>query len=392
MRLWGGQIFSQISLNILNFVLAVSIYDATKTNQSVAFLVISFGLAAFLFGAPAGVWADHLDKRYTLFYSTIVRFALTFFLIFITGNIWATIALSFVLNSVSQLFFPTEAASIPILVKDENLLTANSLFTMSLYTSQLIGYVTAGIILQKLGFNNTIYVLSAMFLIASVFVLGIKFPKSTREKLDIKEINEQIFSRFKDGLKFIKKSRKVQKALLYLGLSQVMVGMFVTLLPGYAVEILHLKVEDTSLYLIAPVAVGMAVGAIMLGSNGKGKNRRKIIAAGAYGAGIALFLLSFDKWLFESLTALAVLFMFFAGLFNSFIVIINNTQLQRRTSEEYMGRIYGVQQVAVTMSAVLPVLLAGYFADIIGVNKVIFFVGVIIILSHLVIRYLYRND
>ncbi|PJA40924.1 hypothetical protein CO178_01345 [candidate division WWE3 bacterium CG_4_9_14_3_um_filter_34_6] len=412
LKLWSAQVFSQLAINLLNFVLAVTVYDTTHSNQSVSYVVISFGLAAFLFGAPAGVFVDKMDKKKTLFYSTAIRFLVVLLFLFITHSLWITIAIAFVLNSVTQFFFPAEAASIAILVEKKYLLSANSLYTITYYLTQIVGYMGAGLMLTVMDYREVLIIITVLFLVASFFISLIKFPKQKGElNVPSSFFMNEIVSEFKDGLRYIRNNKKIQIILTYLGLSQIMIGMFVSLLPGYAVTVLGLKVHDSGLYLIGPSILGMIVAAATLSLlKSSNKIENKIINIGAIFAAISIFAMALtqripiervkqvtgqmngfqaylpneiNKFLGVDLIMFAVIFMFLVGFSNSLVVIVNSTKLQRETDEKLRGRVFGVLQTIVTVTAFLPVVLTGYLADTLGVNKVLFIVAIFILLVHL---------
>ena len=375
-KLWLAQVFSQLALNTFNFVLAIAIYESTKSNQSVSLVVISFGLAAFIFGVAAGVIVDNLNLKNVLFVTTIARFFVVITFLFFTGSFWGTLIVAFSLNAVSQFFFPAESAVIPSIVSKKNLLPANSLYTMSYYITQVIGYVGAGTLIGLVGYQNSIIVLAILFLLSAFFILMVKIPKKVvPAEIELIKINKKIQKGFKDCLVYIKENREVQRALIYLGGSQIIVGMFVSLLPGYAVEVLNIDVHKTGLYLVGPSIIGMISAGFFLSVFGKDKNEELMMKCGVFGAAVSVLLMSLSMNVFAS-----GLTMFVVGFFNSIIVIIGNTMLQSQTTESMRGRIYGVLQTIVTIFALVPVVLVGYLADSVGINIVLVFVSIFILL------------
>lgn len=422
LKLWGAQIFSQIAIYLLYFVLAVEIYNQTKSNQAVSYLMVSFGLASFLFGAFAGVFVDYTNKRHIMLVSNLSRFGLTLFVIFFTGNFHITILLVFLLNSVTQFFLPSEASTMPKIVSGKNLLTANSLFTLSLYASQMIGYIMGGFLLNTYGLTMSIVTIASMFFVAAIFNFFLKIPDDIIDRLPLKVMSSIVLSELKEGLLYIKEHNEVKNPLFYMSGSMVMVGVFFTILPGYAVNILGIKAEDTSFYLIAPLALGMIIGAVLINYLKKHMKLEKITTLGILLSSITLALVALnrripfkiiremttDKLNIETSQEIhnvvnhlpdkvnrifgidvlffAIAFMIILGISNAFIVIVNNTALQANTQKNMRGRVYGVLQTIVTAVAAIPVVLSGYLADKYGVGKVLIGISLFIILFHVLIR------
>src|ERR1700742_1059302 len=71
--LWLAQLISMTVLNASNYVLIVLIQQITSSTTLIGLAIICFSLPAVLFGAPAGVFVDHRNKKRVLFYSNWLR-------------------------------------------------------------------------------------------------------------------------------------------------------------------------------------------------------------------------------------------------------------------------------------------------------------------------------
>jgi len=96
------------------------------------------------------------------------------------------------------------------LVKKENLLFANSLYTIDIYGTLIIDFFIAGILLSVIGIPMTFVFICLLFLICLFFVFQIKV---TNEKIDqTKSINDftqiirKLFKDVKEGMVFAFKS------------------------------------------------------------------------------------------------------------------------------------------------------------------------------------------
>src|SRR5712692_11854339 len=76
--LWLAQLISMTILNASNYALLVLIEEITGSTTLVGLAIICFSLPAVLFGAPAGVFVDHLNKRLILWSSNCLRAIATF--------------------------------------------------------------------------------------------------------------------------------------------------------------------------------------------------------------------------------------------------------------------------------------------------------------------------
>src|SRR5687768_8469121 len=117
LMLWLGEIFTQVSVNLLNFLLIFLVFSLTKSNTAVAWLVISFTLPAIFFGWIAGVYVDRWDKKKVLFATNIIRAVLLVILAFFDTNLLLIYAVSFLVALVTQFFIPAESPMIPQVVE-----------------------------------------------------------------------------------------------------------------------------------------------------------------------------------------------------------------------------------------------------------------------------------
>ncbi len=61
--LWLAQVISQITVNMLVFVLGVLIYAQTNSNTAVSILYLTVGVPAALFGIFSGALVDRFNKK-----------------------------------------------------------------------------------------------------------------------------------------------------------------------------------------------------------------------------------------------------------------------------------------------------------------------------------------
>lgn len=399
--LWLGQVFSQTALNIMNFALVFRVYETTRSNTAVSFFVLAFGIPAVTLGMVAGVFVDRWDKRLVLVFCNVLRALAVLGFFFSTEAFLYVYVLAFVISCITQFFVPAEAPTIPRVVPPDLLLTANSLFTLTLYASLIFGYVLAGPLLNLFGPKNVFLFISLLFVIASFFVRAVPPPANGRRIIEgIKDMlnirvafDGDIFGRVKgdllEGYKFIKERPIVYQGVTLMTLSQVIISSMAALAPGYADQVLSIKITDASLYILGPAALGLLGGALFVGQLGRLKSKRRLINIGVFSGGLFLFLLSLvyrthgntgiflaidgflPGFLKLDILTVAMLLLFLLGVSNAFIDIPSNTLLQENTTEDVRGRVYGVLTASIGAAQIIPTLLAGILADLFGVGRVV---------------------
>ena len=182
LNLWINQILVQLSFNALNFTLIIWVFKLTDSNTAVSALLFAVFLPAVILGLFTGVLVDVIDRRKIIMIINLCLSLLFFSLIFLKGNYPAILIITFLVNALGQLYASAEASAIPIIVKKHELLTANSLFSATLYSAFLIGFGLAGPLINHLGIN-IIFILGGLVLIIA-FLLSLMFPsiRSTPDK------------------------------------------------------------------------------------------------------------------------------------------------------------------------------------------------------------------
>lgn len=397
-NLWIGEVLTQIAGNLFNFFLILIVFKLTQSNTAVSFAVLSFTVPAILFGSIAGVFVDRWNKKYVLIISNIIRALLLFILLFFLHNLFAIYILSFFIAILTQFFIPAETPIIPLTVKPKNLLSANALFGFGLFGSILVAYVLSGPLLLFFGQTNTLLILVATLLIGSFFIYLIRLPHEKEQ--EHKKMMKQSFTIFGDirhTLRLIAQSKIVSHSLFLLALSQLLILILATIAPGYANQILGITVESFPLVFVAPAALGMVVGAIVLVNYFHNHPRERVINAGIIASGLALLFLPFGSKVASrgfiqilnsylphmfDITILHVIAIvaFILGVANSLVFVPANTTLQEKTTDAFRGKIYGLLNSIVGIFALLPIILVGGLSDLIGVGTVIIGIGVSLLL------------
>ncbi len=420
--LWLSQIITQIGSNMLVFVLALHLFSASQSNMAVGLLFLAFGLPSFLFGPPAGVWVDRIGPKKALLIANGGRTLLLIGFYFIKGNLILTYLLTFLFSTLTQLFLPSGGVLLPSIVSGASLLSANSLFSFTFYLSLILGFSVAGVFLKV--FGGSIYFFFAVFFLAATYFSSFLPPHlSLRLRLGglLKSLIPStllgtgryeagwlklrvwprqywvelwgIKSLFKEvlvGYNFIRQSPLVLRTFIYILAAQVSLGVLVSLAPGFAVKVLQVSLEDSSLLMILPAAAGMVGGAFLL-AHGLFRGRANLPYYGLLLIGGILLALYPITFLFPD-KILASVALFFLGIGNAMVDIPGQTLIQEKVHDQIRGKVYGLLGSFITAAATFPVLLAAALADLVGVGQVIFIVGCVLVMFTVAFQLAFRRE
>lgn len=391
--LWFSEVFSQIAMNMLNFILLLVAYSLTSSNTAVSGIVLSFTIPATIFGIIAGAYVDRWNKKNVLIVTNIVRAVLLFILAIFHSNLVIVYAISFAGAIVTQFFIPAETPIIPLLVPKEHLISANALFSMAWFGSVLLAYAMSGPFLLVLGTTNAMYLLSATFILAAICAVLITIQKSQLSEKS--PVSVSIGAEIRHAFHAIVKIRDVTHAFSLLVLSQVLLLVISVLGPGYAKQILGINVNEFPLLFVTPAVIGMAVGAYLVANFFHGFNRHKSANIGLFIAAIVVLLMPYGSkvtsqgfvhvlnnmlpHVFDiTILHVMVVLAFLLGVANSFMFVPSNTLVQENTTDEMRGKVYGALNSIASFFSIIPVIMVGSLADLFGVGNVLTGIGIII--------------
>lgn len=391
-HLWIGQLCSQLGANMLLSILALRIYELTKSNTAVSALYITYGIPAVLFGMFAGVVVDHVDKRKVLAFCNLSRTIIIIPLLFFHENLIVVYSVMLLNSIISQFYLPAEAPLIPRLVPEKYLLTANSLFSFTFFTSIALGFILAGPALKFTGAFGSFIILISLYLAAVWSVT--KIPHQHEDVAGLMKIIhtkgsyvvKRFFQDLGRGLKFAFSSAPVADALILLTGTQIVLAILGTLGPGFADQVLNIAVTDVSVIILGPAVSGIILGALWVGNYGSRFSKKMLTTFGLLSAGILLILISLFVWI-ERISGLhqvlvvssTVLLFFLLGIANSFLDVPSNATLQDGAVGDMRGRVYGILTAAAGGVGILPVVGGGILADTVGIGKVLLILGIVII-------------
>lgn len=395
-----AEIFTQIPVNILNFLLILVIFNLTKSNTAVSIVVLSFTLPAVFLGILAGIYTDKWNKKEVLLLTNIIRVALLIVLMVFPENIYVIYLISFLFGIVTQFFIPAETPLIPLIVDKNHLLSANALFGVGIFGSILAAYVLSGPLLLYSGFTTSLMIMAISLGIGGFFVSKIRVP--IEEEMKSFRISKQfpinaVKQEMHDILSYIVKNTHILGALLLLALTQILFLIIAAIAPGFANEVLHIRVEEFPLLVIAPATVGIIVGAIFIANILYLHRKKNIITAGILLASIVLMIMPFGNDMMSngfisalnqklpdllviSSNDLIIFLAFLLGFANALVYVPANTLLQETTSESIRGTLYGALNSFVGILSFMPILLVGSFSDLIGVGSVVMGIGICLFL------------
>jgi len=388
--LWMAQIISQTAQNGIHFVQIVLIETLTRSTAHMAIVILSFSLPAVLLSSVAGIAVDRLSNKVVMLASNGIRVLTVATYIVVLDRLegWTLLfviyAVTFISSAIGQFFAPAEATTIPLLVGEERLLTANALFNLTLIGTQVVGLViVAPLTVKVLGMKGAFATVALMYLIASALISRI--PRDN-PKLVVESgasMLKTVWEELREGWRYVASKRSILVALSQLTMTTTLLLMMAMIAPGYATRVLGMQPED-AIFVFAPAGVGMLASTFLIGRYGYGF-RREVMSSVGFAAMVAtLFgfgLAGFDLLLWSTIPKVPTIMLLSVtlGAEISMVAIPSETLLQEKSPPELRGRVIAVYFLLANLVAIPIMLMVGTVADQIGIAQVI--MGVVLFLT-----------
>ncbi len=367
---------SQLTINIMNFLLLTRLFTVTGSTIATSLLWVAYALPAIFFGPIGAASTDLVSRRKMLMITNLLQ-ALTVF-----GYILAHQSSIFILYFVvvlyslfNQFYVPAESSSLPSVVSKNLFPHANSLFFITQQASLVLGFGTAGILLDLIGFNGSLILCSVFLLMAFIstaFLPEMKPTKRVPEALD--KLLIMFFKSIYEGYIFIKTHKTILFPLSLLIGMQVSLAIIVVNLPVIATEILKVSVNFAGILVVVPAAIGAVIGSVVVPKNlGTHWRKKSVIEVSAALLSFGIFLIVFLIPLFPIVlrVVLEPVFVVLVGLGFIGTTIPTLTYLQEATPLWLRGRVFGNLWFLVTIATIFPVIFSGFITEFFGVKTLL---------------------
>jgi MFS family permease len=367
---------------------------------------VAFSLPAVIFGPIAGVVLDRVSKKTILVVSNAARvgsqalLALLAYLglnnalhpLLFVGLVYLTI---FITSAIGQFFAPAEGATLPILLKREELFAANSLFTLTIVAVQvlaLIIYVPVSV--KTLGIVGAFVSLAVFYLAATVLLM--QLPRDEvihREKQNGESGVRRAWREIGEGWKYTLAHKPILIAILQFSLVFTIVSVLGELAPGYANRVLGLATED-AVYVFSPAGIGIVLASLFVVRYGQNLPRYVLpivgmVVMGLGLAGLGVIGLNGEHALTTTFHILGLniaagwligIAAPLLGIGIALVLIPAQTAVQEGSTDEVRGRVLTVQLTLANGLSIPLLVAAGGLSDLFGIPQIVITFGVILFL------------
>jgi len=333
-----SQFLGAINDNVFKFLtvfLLIDIQGIEASSRILFWVGTVYVLPFLLFSSAAGVLADKFSKQkiiVTLKALEVLTTALAVIAFWLQSP-WACYALLFLLSFHSAAFGPPKYSIIPELVSSDKISKANGVITSFTYLGIIVGTFLASFTTQITSRNfvlcaSVCVLIAILGFISSLFIPYTK-PNRTKTRFRFFFLKE-IYS----TLSFCYKTPHLLLAVLCASFFLYLGAFFQLNVIPFAMQALNLS-EVGGGYLFLTVAIGIAIGAILVGKLSKNQIELGFSCA----AGAALFVLVFILSICPQSLGLDVTLLILIGICSGFFIVPLEAYIQTFSPDEKRGQI-----------------------------------------------------
>ncbi|KXA93943.1 hypothetical protein AKJ40_00190 [candidate division MSBL1 archaeon SCGC-AAA259M10] len=372
--LWFGQIVSRIGDGILIVALPWLIYKI-GTETDLGLIMALYSLAAVLFGYIAGMTADRFSRKRLMIMSSIGAgvFVTLMPVLYDSGLLVIPLLgiLAFLASLCSQFFEPALDASIPNLVEDDMLETANSMSMTTRRVGMIAGPAVAGVLITVTSSSTTLLIDSISFFFLAGIIAFISVPQKIPDR------RNSIWSDFVDDtgdlFSYVKSQPLIRLILLLTLVVNAVLGPFFIITVVFTKNVLASGSGSFGL-LVSILSLGTVAGMLTVGQF-KEIHAKKFILLGFSLSGLSLIILSQTRWL-----GLAVGLYLLVGIGFGVINVPAKTALQRFSPDKLRGKIMGITFTMASAAQPISQASSGFVLSFIDTPIMFLFMGMGVLL------------
>jgi dTMP kinase len=378
-RLWLVMSFSSFGdwLGLLaTTALAAELADGyAAANFALGGVLVVRLLPAVVFGPLAGAFADRFDRRKLMVVADLCRFAL-FLSIPLVGALWWLFVATFLVECVSLFWIPAKEASVPNLIRKDQLESANQVSLVTTYgitpiaaalVFSLLALLTS-VLADRVEFFNAnrvdlaLYINAATFLVSALTVLRIR-RISGRSAGAGGSPSEGVLRLVLQGWEFIGQTRLIRGLVVGILGAFAAGGAVIGTGKTYAASLGG--GDATYGILFGAVFVGLGLGMGLGPRVARDLSRRRLFGLSIIFAGGCLVLVALMPHLLLSL-----LFVIGVGFGAGTAYLSGTTLLGREVADEVRGRTFAFVQSLVRVDLILTLAAAPFLVGLLRQRKI----------------------
>jgi MFS family permease len=378
LALWLSQLISKVGDNFAVVAALVLINElAAKTGLAVVVIAAAMTIPQ-LFALVSGVLVDRFSRKSVMILTDVLRAGLVLLplLVRTSGQLYILYLTAFGIMALGAMFIPARNASVPNMVLEEHLLTANALIQATELVSLIAGASLATLVISLTSTYAAFVVDSITFGVSALFLVAANIPQGpTAFSATAGATGEfrQYWVSFVDGVRYIASNKHLLQLMAITTIATLGLSATVLLAAAYFKQLLGISAEYLGLLQTAE-GIGMAVGAVLISAYASWARSRQIVSVTmiVLGLGILVFALAPVYWL-----------VLVGALVVGLCVVSARTTLAAMTQalvpDSQRGRVESAMVTVIGLGTMGALIMAGILGDVVGPTSIFIATGIVVL-------------
>ncbi len=379
LALWLSQLISKVGDNFAVVAALVLINElAEKTGLAVVVIAAAMTLPQ-LFALVSGVFVDRFSRKSVMIATDLLRAGIVLLPLLVreSSQLYILYLTAFAIMALGAMFIPARNASVPNMVPEEHLLTANALIQATELVSLIAGASLATLVIGLTSTYAAFIVDSATFGLSALFLVAAHIPQgpaaapapAARAGGEFR----QYWASFVDGVRYIASNKHLLQLMAITTVATLGLSATVLLAAAYFKELLGISAEYLGLLQTAE-GLGMAAGAVLISAYASWARSRQIVSVTmiVLGLGILVFALAPVYWL-----------VLVGALVVGLCVVSARTTLAAMTQalvpDSQRGRVESAMVTVIGIGTMGALIMAGILGDVVGPTSIFIVTGLVVL-------------
>jgi MFS family permease len=389
LALWLSQLVSKVGDNFA-VIAALVLVNQLAQRAGIAVVVMAAAMTIpQLFALASGVFVDRFSRKTVMIVSDLLRAGVVLLALLVqrSGQLYILYITAFLLMALGALYIPARNASIPNMVPEDHLLTANALIQATELVSLIVGAFLASLIISLTSVFTAFVIDSATFLASAALLFWARIPDVKKSTAPVAPRGEfrRFWEDFTEGLRYIASNKPLLQLMAITTVATLGLSATTLLAAAYFEELLGISAEYQG-FLLGTEGIGMALGAALISVYASWARSRQIVSVTmiVLGGGILVFALAPVYWL-----------VLLGALLVGLCVVSARTTLAAMTqalvSDAQRGRVESAMVTVIGLGTMGALMMAGVLGDLVGPKSVFILTGILVLLAGIASIYSLRG-
>ncbi|HEX2228985.1 MAG TPA: MFS transporter [Candidatus Binatia bacterium] len=334
--IWYGQIFASMATWMDQVARGWLLYELTNSTLQLGLVRGVQAIPLLLLSPLAGSTADRYSRKMQVLVAQIVDGLLyvAVALLIFGGKIepWHVYFTAIGMSVVQAFQQPSRAAMIGDAVPAKDLTNAIGLNSIIFNVSRSAGPAFAGSLIAVVGTGGAYTAQAVCYFLATIWTVQLQAGQKTSSNTPGIHRHEPFRKSIIEGWKFSWRNDAVRASLLIVACSSIFIIPFMTLLPVFARDVLHVGATGQGL-LLSAMGIGALFSSFLIASFGDRVPRISVMLAGVALYGLLIAAFAVCPWF-----KLSVILMGLVGIVHVTSHALAQTVIQTYSPNEFRGR------------------------------------------------------